>query len=536
MSSTGTDDLATAELGRNEEKKYYRSLSFWLVILGLNISSFLALLEGTIISNALPTIVNSLHGADYVWVGSAYSLSAATFMPSTGVLAQTFGRKAVLISSLAIFSLGCALCGAAQTMAMLIGGRVVQGMGGAGILSTCTIIISDIVPLSDRGVFNGIIQLTWCLASAIGPVIGGTLAEEGEWRWIFYLNLPIAPVSGLLVIAFLNLKVPRRTWYECWQQFDGLGNFLVISGSSVLAIGLTWGGSAKFSWSSVSVIAPLCIGGATLVVFMLYEYRWSPSPMVPVKLMLNRTTLSGYLQVMIYPIPFLSLVYYLPVYLQACKGLSPIRSGVVLFGLAFSTPPVAILSGIIITITKRYRAQLWLGWVISVVGLVLMGTTHSDTSLRTFIGFEILVGAGFGIIFSSTYFPVLAPLPITSAAQALAFYTFLRQFFQIWGITVGGVILQNTLPKHLPQAVLSALPSNTDVLTLVPLLRKLSQPDLDLTRAAFAESLDKVWQIMAGISGAGLLVSFLMASHPLHTTTDKDWGMKEKEGQEVKTG
>jgi MFS family permease len=521
---------------KREEKKYYRSLSFWLVILGLNISSFLALLEATIISNALPTIVSSLHGEEYVWVGSAYNLAAAAFMPSTGVLAQMFGRKAVLVGSLAIFSLGCALCGAAQTMAMLIGGRAVQGIGGAGILSACTIIISDVVPLSNRGVFNGLLQLTWCLASGLGPVVGGTLAQEGKWRWIFYLNLPIAPVSGVLVVAFLDLKVPRWTWSECWQQFDAMGNFLVVSGSSLFAIGLTWGGSSKFAWDSASVLAPLCIGGATLVLFILYEYRWSQCPMVPVKLMLNRTTLSGYLQVMIFPIPFLALVYYLPVYLQACKGLSPARSGVILFGVAFSTPPTAIISGIIITVTKQYRAQLWLGWVISIVGLALMGTTHAETSLRTFVGFEILVGAGFGIIFSSTYFPILAPLPLTSAARALAFFAFLRQFFQIWGITVGGVILQNTLPRHLPEAILSVLPSNLDVLTLIPLLHDLSPADLEITRAAFADSLDTVWQIMAGISGVGLIASFFMRHYALHTSTDKEWGVKEKDDPATGTG
>ncbi|KAJ7507867.1 major facilitator superfamily permease [Mycena galericulata] len=108
---------------QTEDKTYYRSIAFWLVILGLNMSSFLALLEGTIVSNALPTIIGDLHGEDYVWIGSAYNLAAATFIPSTGVLAHLFGRKAVLIGALAIFSLGCALCGAAQTMAMLIGGR-----------------------------------------------------------------------------------------------------------------------------------------------------------------------------------------------------------------------------------------------------------------------------------------------------------------------------------------------------------------------------------------------------------------------------
>jgi len=256
--------------------------------------------------------------------------------------------------------------------------------------------------------------------------------------------------------------------------------------------------------------------------------------MVPVKLMLNRTTFSGYLQVMIFPIPFLALVYYLPVYLQACKGLSPIRTGVMLFGLAFSTPPIAILSGIAVTITKRYRLQLWVGWIVCIVGLAVLGTTHANTNLSTIVGFEVLVGAGFGIVFSTTYFPVLAPLPLTSAAQALAFFAFLRQFTQIWGITLGGVILQNEVTKNLPQDFLFRFFGSGDALTIVPLLHTAPQPELDLVRVAFAKSLDKVWQIMAGITGAGLLVSSFMGHHVLHTSTDKDWGMKEKEDVEIK--
>lgn len=184
--------------------------------------------------------------------------------------------------------------------------------------------------------------------------------------------------------------------------------------------------------------------------------------------MLNRTTFSGhvgcfnrymltklidsfrYLQVMIFPIPFLALVCafpqspqvepiyltlqlldYLPLYFQACKGLSPIRSGILLFGIAFSTPPIAMISGIVVTLTKRYRAQLWLGWVICIVGLVLLGSTHANTPLAKVVGYEVFTGVGFGIVFATTYFPILAPLPLTSIAQALAFFAFLRQFTQV---------------------------------------------------------------------------------------------------------
>jgi hypothetical protein len=157
-----------------------------------------------------------------------------------------------------------------------------------------------------------------------------------------------------------------------------------------------------------------------------------------------------YLQSMVYPIPFLALVCtysplihqgdaiypsllsdYFPLYFQVCKGTSPIRSGVLLFGIAFSTPPIAILSGIAVTFTKRYRAQLWTGWLIVIVGLVLLGTTHADTSMAKVIGYEIFTGAGFGVVFATSLFPVLAPLPLKSVARALAFFAFLRQFTQV---------------------------------------------------------------------------------------------------------
>ncbi|KAK0205831.1 iron permease [Desarmillaria ectypa] len=509
-----------------------RSASFWLVILAINLSSFLALMEGTILSNALPTIVDTLHGGNtYVWVGSAYNIACAALMPATGALAQAFGRKSVTLVSVTLFSLGCALCGAATSMTMLIVGRTVQGLGGAGIFTTSAIILSDLVPLSERGLFNGLYQITWCLASAIGPIVGGALAQTGQWRWVFYLNLPIALVTAALVLTCLHLKTPERTWAEIMHLMDWTGNFLIISCSTSIAIALTWAG-LTYKWSSWHVLVPLCVGSVGLVAFFLYESRVAKQPLVPVMLMGNRTTLSGYLQTFILPIPFLALVYYLPLYFQICKGSSPVKSGVQLFGLALPGPTFAVIAGISVKVTQRYRPQIWFGWITEIVGMGLLGSTSSTTAVGTVIGFEIIAGAGFGVVFSSLYFPVLAPLPISSNAHALAFFSFVRVFAQIWGITIGGTILQNQLVKKLPQQLLTQFSLQTDVVfDVIPLLKELEEPLLGEVRAAFASSIQLIWQVMAGISGLGLLISLFMRHMDLHTSVDSDWGAVEKQGQ-----
>jgi len=312
-------------------------------------------------------------------------------------------------------------------------------------------------------------------------------------------------------------------------QLDWIGNALIVGATCSFTIAIVWGG-VTFPWHSARVLAPLCIGGLAFILFGVYEYKWSPKPIVPFKLMMNWTTISGYIQVAIFPIPFLSLVYYLPLYFQACKGASPTRSGVLLFGVSFSTPPIAILAGIAVTASKRYRPQLWLGWILIIVGLALLGTTHASTSISKVIGYEFLAGAGFGVVFAATYFPALAPIPITLATPALAFFAFVRQFSQILGIVVGGVILQNQLAVNLPSSFSSRLANGGDAISVIPQLTSLPPAELDEVREAFAQSLGTLWNVMAGISGVGFLSSLIMKHYDLHTKVDEDWGVKKKSG------
>ncbi|KAI0365458.1 Mfs1.1 [Pilatotrama ljubarskyi] len=511
-----------------------KGLRFWIILACLMAGTFFGVLEGYAVSTTLPTIVSDLHSDQFVWVASAYALASTAFLPLAGGLSEAFGRRQVILGALALFMLGSAISGAAQSMNMLIAGRAVHGAGTGGILTLAQIILSDIVTLKERGTYNGLFGLTWALGGGVGPVIGGALARHTKWRWLFYLNVPAGGVIAVLLLLFLQQPrhvTTRKSFREILQRLDWLGNTLVIGASCACVIGLTWGG-VEFPWPSAQVLVPLCIGAATFVVWLVYELRFCAHPVVPFQLLSNRTSLSGY--IFIASFVNLELIYFLPVYYQACKDASPTASGIDLFGLCFSTGPISIIAGVSVAKTKGYRLQLWAAWCLVLVGLGLLSTLTEDSSRAASIGYQIIVGTGIGILYSATYFPVLAPLPVTANALALSFFVFLRNFAPIWGVTVGGVLLQNMLRSRLPAAVQEGLPGLSNVAyAVIPLVRTMAQPEKDETRRAFAQSLAVLWRVLIGVAGMGLLASLPMRALPLHSQRDENWAVTSGSESEV---
>lgn len=525
-------DVASPESAAATKTK--RGLHFWLVIVAICVSGFLSALEYTSVSTALPTIVHDLDGEDFVWVANAYVLAATALLPMTGGMAEVFGRRTSMLLVLALFALGSALCGAAQNMNWLIAARTIQGAGGGGVQSISVIIISDLVPLSERAIFLAIFGLTWATACAIGPLVGGSLADVGQWRWLFYLNLPINGLAAILVFALLKVNTPRGSLKSKLLQMDWMGNFLIIASSSSTVIGLTWGG-VKFPWTSAHVLVPLIVGLLGLVGSMAYEATLARVPLVPIALISNRTSLSGYIQTFLAPIIVIGTIYYIPVYYQACKLASPLHAGVDLLVVCVVIAPVIIISGISITKTKMYRPQLWLGWALLMLAMGLMSTLKADTPLGRGIGFPVLVGAGGGFLYQATYYPVLAPLPVSQNARANAFFSFCRIFAGVWGITVGVAVLQTQLTARLPPDFLAEFPQGVAVAyNIIPVVPSLEEPLRTQVREAFADSLAVIWRVMTGIAGLGLLSSLGMKGLPLHSQVDERWGLQETSDAQAK--
>jgi len=507
-----------------------KGLAFWLSYIAVTVSVFLSALDLTGVATALPTITADLNGGDnFVWVGSAYALSSTAILPLSGSLADIFGRKPIMLICIVFFAVGSAIAGASHSMNMLIAARTIQGIGGGGIINLTEIVVSDLVPLAERGLYQGILGMVWSFACGIGPPIGGSFAEKASWRWLFYLNLPLTGIAFGLVLLFLRVRSPEGSMKEKLRRVDWLGNFIVIAGTTLAVTGLTFAG-VRFPWDSVQVLAPLIIGLALIGVFILYEAKVPREPSIPWEILTDRTTLSGYAGTFINGITTISILYYIPVFFQACLGASPIRSGVDMLATALVIAPAGLSAGIMVQVQHKYRPANYVGWMLTVVGFGILSLLRADSSVGKWVGYQIIAAVGSGMIYAASIFPVLAPLSVERTASALAFYAFVRAFAQTWGITISSTILQNELKKKLPAAFVSQFPDGAEIAyAAIPLIGNLQEPLRTEVREAFALSMAVIWQTMIGISGAGIITVFFLKEIVMKDHTDEAYGLHEVE-------
>lgn len=506
-----------------------RGWRFWVIFCALCVSLLLVALDLASVATALPQIIHDLNGtSSFAWVSAAYTLACSAVLPLSGRLADVFGRRAVLLSGLVLFALGSAISGSAKNMNMLIAGRAVQGIGGGAIQVLVNIVIGDLVPLRERGLFTAITGATYSLASVGGPFIGGALAQYGAWRWLFYLNLPLCGIALAVVFFFLRVqRPPASDIRSSLLTLDWIGNALIIGSTASCIIALTWAG-VNYPWTSFRVLVPLILGFAGLTGSLLYELFVAKHPLIPAYIVSNRTSISGYISSFMHGVVLSSAGFYLPVYFQAVKMATPLLSGLYILPSALVISPSAIVQGILVRKTG-YRIINLIGWCATLIGVGLWALLQLNTSIGVSVVFQIIAAFGFGLLYITT-FVVLAPLPVSANAPALSLLVFARTFAQSWGVSISASIVQTQLEKRLPAAFLATFPAGEDITyTIIPLIPGLAAPLQDEVRAAFAGTLTFLWEILLVFCGVGLLTVALQKELPLHTKTDEKWGMEEKE-------
>ncbi|KAF7315420.1 MFS domain-containing protein [Mycena indigotica] len=513
--------LATSTLKSSTPK----TRAFWMSFVAIAVTTFLAALDLSGVGNVLPTMAKALNDekGDFTWVGSGYALSSTAFMPLSGSLADALGRKPVMLISIGFFALGSALAGASQNMSMMIAARTVQGIGGGGILTLSEILVADLVPLSERGIYVGLIAIVWATASLLGPAIGGALASASgnAWRWLFYLNLPLTAIAAVLVILYLSVRTPPGTVRSKLAKVDWIGNAIVVVGTALAIIGLTWGG-VRYPWRSAQVLAPLVIGLLLVLIFFVYELYVPQNPAVPRDIVSNRTSLSSLIAVGLHGIA--SIVLF-----QASFGATPLQAAVDFLPALFITTPSGFTASVVIAVTKKYRPANWFGWVVYIVAFALLGTAGGGTTKAKLYGYQVLAAVGTGVLYGAPMFSLLAPLPPNRAAAALALFSFTRSFTQAWGIAIGGTILQNELKRRLPAEFIGQFPAGAEIAYYsIPSIRFLEQPLRTQVEYAFEDSMAVIWRVMAGICGAGLVVSLFMKEVPMATAVDESYALEEK--------
>jgi EmrB/QacA subfamily drug resistance transporter len=434
-----------------------------ITLIGVMIVFLLAALDQTIVSTAMPVIISQLHGLElYSWVTTAYLLSSTVMVPVWGKLGDLYGRKPVLLAGIGLFLFGSWLSGLAGefgTVPLLGGGmvqlvvfRAIQGLGGGALFTTAFAIIADLFPPRERGKFAGMFGGVFGLASAVGPLLGGYFTDHGTvsigghivegWRWVFYLNLPVGLVALFMVIA----KMPKLS-HAAKGTIDYLGAVLIVAACVPLLLALTFGGQ-KYDWDSPVVLSLLAMFLLCAVLFVYVEKKVN-DPIIHMELFGNKVfawaNAAGFFSSM----SFLSVVAFLPLFMQLGQGVQATTSGLSTLPLMIALILSATVSGRLVTRTGRYKPFMLFGMAVLLVGTFLLSQMSHHTTRLDLAWRMAILGVGLGPLQSLYSVAIQNAVPMNRIGVVTSASQFFRQIGSTVGVAIFGTLLTNNLNSKL---------------------------------------------------------------------------------------
>jgi EmrB/QacA subfamily drug resistance transporter len=497
----------------------------------LMLGMFLAALDQTIVSTALPTIVGDLGGLSHLsWVVTSYLLASTASTPLYGKLGDMYGRKPVFLSAILIFLTGSMLSGLSQSMGELIAFRALQGMGAGGLMVGAQAIIADIVPPRERGRYMGLIGAVFAVASVAGPLLGGFLVEAISWRWVFYVNMPIGVLAVLVVVFRLHLHTPSQS-----RSIDYLGAALLTGGVSALILITTWGGN-EYGWGS-PVIVGLAVGGVALLVAFVMRERRAAEPIIPLSLFRSSVFRVATALGFFIGLAMFGAIIFIPLFLQLVYGVSPTSSGLRMLPLMAGLLAASVLSGRIISRVGRYKVFPVAGTAVTTVGMFLL--SHLEVTTRPWLAsvYMLVLGVGIGLVMQVLVLVVQNDAPVRDIGVATSTATFFRSMGGSLGVALFGAIFASRLGSQLaaiPGGVAAHLSGGVNIRPAeVHALPASVRHDVLL---AFVNALQPVFLVGAGLTALTFVLALLLREVPLRTTMHADAELASSEAVSGATG
>jgi EmrB/QacA subfamily drug resistance transporter len=457
-----------------------------LAFAGLMLGMLLAALNQTIVATALPHIVDDLGGMDhYSWVFSSYMLASTVTVPLYGRLSDVHGRRPFFIAGIVIFMAGAVIGGTAQSMTQLIIARVVQGIGAGALIPLAIAAIGDLVPPSDRGRWQGLTGATFGIASVIGPFTGGWISDHADWRWVFFVSLPVGLVA--LVVVAATLRIPPHP--ERATKVDYTGAALLAAGVSAILLAAMRGGKDA-PWGSVEIIALFAAGALVLAIFARHEAR-EPHPIVPIELFRDRTFGAASVAGFAVGAGMFGCIMFVPLFVQQVMQESATDSGLILTPLMLAMIATSVASGQVITRTGRYRWALLGGPVLMGAGFALLSRLDLSSTQAQATLAMIVVGLGLGLLLQNLVLVVQNSVHPRDLGSATGGAQFSRAMGGAIGVAVMGAMISAgaaasrvQLAHEIHDVFLLGIP-----LMLAALLIAARIPELPLRRYAREEPL-----------------------------------------------
>ncbi|GJJ78783.1 hypothetical protein EMPS_11142 [Entomortierella parvispora] len=475
--------------------------------LGVALAMFMAALDNSIVSTALPKIGTQFNASNKVeMVFTCYVITFNAFQGLYGKMSNVFGRKPTMFVAILIFVVGSILSGASQSMNMFLACRALTGAGSGGIFSLSNIVIADLVSIRDRGKYQGFISGVFAISALIGPVMGGAFVDKVSWRWCFWIQVALAVITVPTLAIMLKLPRPKGNMMEKIKGIDWLGTFFMAITAVFLLLPTNLGGN-MYAWDSPVVIILYVLAVPSILGFLYVEAKQAKHPIVPPYLWKNRNVVTLLSINVFMGMTFWTLIFYLPIYFQIIEHETATDAGLTMIPLEAGIFIASNVVGLLVSKFGKYRPYIFLGTAIAVVGICLCLVLANTSSKAIHVLVLLVCGLGIGQLFPCLIVAIQASVTRQDLATVSALHNFFRMTGSGFGVAINGALFQNYLNSNLVKAAIPTEYAEIAMLSAQSIVN-IPEPYRSVVEGIYLDSMRLVFKATIPMAALMFLLTF----------------------------